>query len=116
MTYTVSLPWPNAKLSPNARTHWRAKAPLTKAHRATAAALTREALGRETLTSVSLMVTFCPPDKRRRDALNCIASFKSYEDGIADAVGIDDSKFQSTYAIGAATPGGAVVVVIGGAE
>jgi crossover junction endodeoxyribonuclease RusA len=35
-----------------------------------------------------------PPDKRRRDWDNIVASLKSGLDGIADAMGIDDSRFR----------------------
>jgi crossover junction endodeoxyribonuclease RusA len=35
-----------------------------------------------------------PPDKRRRDWDNIVASLKSGLDGIADALGIDDSRFR----------------------
>jgi crossover junction endodeoxyribonuclease RusA len=35
-----------------------------------------------------------PPDKRRRDWDNIVASLKSGLDGISDALGIDDSRFR----------------------
>jgi len=39
---------------------------------------------------VSVWATFYPPDKRRRDFDNQIASFKAGFDGIADVIGVDD--------------------------
>lgn len=45
---------------------------------------------------VSLRLLFVPPDRRRRDDDNLIASFKPYRDGISDALGIDDAHFRTT--------------------
>ena len=42
---------------------------------------------------ISIAYTFCPPDKRKRDLSNFVASMKGAEDGIADALGVDDSHF-----------------------
>lgn len=55
-------------------------------------------------------VTFHPPDKRKRDRDNIIASFKAGQDGLADAWGIDDNEFEITYALGEPRKGGAVIV------
>jgi crossover junction endodeoxyribonuclease RusA len=57
-------------------------------------------------------VTFQPPDKRRRDRDNLQASLKAHFDGIADALGVNDSLFVPTYAIGEPVKGGAVRVEI----
>jgi len=88
----VVLPWPHKHLSPNARVHWATKAREVKKHRqwahwATPARLQVEA------ARLAVTVTFNPPDKRSRDADNLMASCKSYLDGIADSLGIDDSVF-----------------------
>ena len=40
-----------------------------------------------------LWIDLYPPDKRRRDDDNAYAACKPYRDGIADALGIDDSRF-----------------------
>jgi crossover junction endodeoxyribonuclease RusA len=61
---------------------------------------------------VNVAITFCPPDKRRRDLDNIIASFKAGADGIADGLGIDDSLFNCTYSLGAPVGDGAVFVVL----
>ena len=39
-------------------------------------------------------IEFAPPSRRRIDLDNCIASCKAYFDGIADALGVDDSTFR----------------------
>jgi crossover junction endodeoxyribonuclease RusA len=59
-----------------------------------------------------LSLTFCPPDKRRRDDDNCISSFKAGRDGIAEALGIDDSQLSLLVKMGQPVKGGAVLVEI----
>ena len=114
--HKVTLPWPNAVLSPNARPHWAAKATAAKTARKTAWALTTEAAGRiYKAPAISyLTVTFYPPSNRKRDMDNLIASCKSTFDGMADAMGVDDSTFRCTYSLMDADkknhPRGAVVV------
>lgn len=39
-------------------------------------------------------VTFLMPDKRKRDADNCLAAAKSALDGVAQALKVDDFQFQ----------------------
>jgi len=41
-------------------------------------------------TDLQIKITFCPPDKRRRDLDNLYATFKAYQDGIFEALGLDD--------------------------
>ena len=42
---------------------------------------------------VHLWLTFYPPSKRHFDDDNVVAAFKPGRDGVADALGIDDSRF-----------------------
>lgn len=90
----ITLPWPPSTLSPNSRTHWRFKAKAAKKYRqecgwiARAAGLIAPAEGK-----LHLWLDFYPPDRRHRDDDNLIASFKSGRDGIADALGVNDSRF-----------------------
>jgi crossover junction endodeoxyribonuclease RusA len=63
---------------------------------------------------IPLRVTFCPPDKRHRDRDNCIAMCKAYMDGIADALVVNDRRFEPTYAWGDVVKHGAVLVAIAG--
>lgn len=115
----ITLDWPDKVLSPNARIHWARKAKAVKLarqaawvavleHRAAARAI--GAQGRAVLN-----IEFCPPDKRRRDLDNLIASSKALNDGIADALGIDDSQFVLTYRMGRPVKGGAVRVMVSAA-
>jgi len=95
---SLTLPWPPKALSPNSRTHWRKKAPITKAYKTACWALTVEsgltvppdAVAGEKL---HLWLDFYPPDRRHRDDDNLIASFKAGRDGVALALGIDDKRF-----------------------
>lgn len=109
----VSLPWPEKVLSPNGRSHWTRKAKATKNARHDAAWATRSVFRLPPKwDSVAVRFEFRPPDQRRRDRDNLIASMKAATDGIADALGIDDSKFIATYSMGAPVKGGAVEVTI----
>lgn len=91
----VTLPWPPKGLSPNARTHWRAKAPIAKAYKQACWALTLEAgVVVPDSPKLALWLDFVPPDKRHRDDDNIIAAFKSGRDGVALALGIDDKRFR----------------------
>jgi crossover junction endodeoxyribonuclease RusA len=111
----VKLDWPAPGLSPNARLHWSRKSRLIKSARKAAWASVLEARGRANALRgerLHLTWTFCPPDRRRRDADNIIASLKAAADGISDALGFDDSKFVSTYQFGEPVKGGAVLVTV----
>lgn len=111
----VELPWPSKTLSPNARVHWRQKASAVKTARTAAWGAVLACFGASpSLRSkaVRLAITFSPPDRRRRDDDNIIGSFKPYRDGIADALGVDDHKFQCSYAFEEPVKGGAVRVEI----
>lgn len=91
----VDLPWPDRKLHPNYRfSHWAPRAGAAKAARKTAA-WSAKAAGLRPIDAIALSVTaiFYPPDRRRRDLDGMLSSIKSYLDGIADVVGVDDSKW-----------------------
>ena len=91
------LPWPPKALSPNARTHWRKKAPIAKSYKTACWALTNESgiVLPQTAGRLALWLDFYPPDKRHRDDDNMIASFKHGRDGVALALGIDDKRFRT---------------------
>ncbi len=96
----VTLPWPPSVLSPNARPHWAAKAKAAKAYRAACKALA-EAHGMVAPTSpkIALWLEFVPPNRRAHDDDNLVASFKAGRDGLADALGIDDSRFVCRHTV-----------------
>lgn len=109
----LMLPWPPKVLSPNARVHWATKSRAAKAYRNACFLLCRQAALSVPSGRALLSLEFIPPDRRRRDDDNCIAAFKSGRDGVAQALGIDDSRFVTQLQISAETiKGGAVRVRI----
>lgn len=95
MIILVDLPWPDRRLSPNARIHHMQRAKLVKKAREMAGWIA-VAAGAEPLAAPSLLVTaiFTPPDRRPRDTDGMLSSIKAYLDGIADIVGVDDSRWE----------------------
>lgn len=101
----IILPWPDKRLSPNARLHWRAKVGPKQSAKIKAGWCAVAANGfhevRERLQAddspIPVTVTFYPPDRRHRDDDNMIGAFKSARDGIADALGVNDRRFKPTY-------------------
>lgn len=94
----LTLPWPPKVLSPNDRPHWAKLARAKKAYRH-ACAWTAKSQGATQVDAERLQVhlTFVPPDRRSRDDQNLIAAMKSGLDGIADVIGVDDSKWYVTH-------------------
>lgn len=110
---TVELPWPDKALSPNSRPHWATKARAAKTAKTMAAALTRvETKTKPQWPRAKLEWVFHPKTANAVDKDNCIASCKAYQDGIAIALGIDDSRFETTYQILEPVKGGKVVVTL----
>lgn len=92
----IELGWPARALSPNSRAHWAERHRFSKASKDTAYWVTREQLPpcfKHNGSRMSLKITAHPPTKARRDDDNLIASFKPFRDGIAKALGCDDSLF-----------------------
>lgn len=113
MTTIIHLSWPVPALWANNRAHWSTKAKAIKRARNEAWAVAKEAgIGRA--PGARLRFTFHPPDDRRRDAQNLPATVKAHIDGIADAMGCDDSNFAVTFPTTLAEPskGGLVVVEV----
>jgi crossover junction endodeoxyribonuclease RusA len=107
----MSFPWPPKELSPNARVHWGKKAKATKAYKNdcyVTALFWRFRLKNQS----KFKIVFSPPDKRKRDADNLIASFKAGFDALSIVTGIDDSKFEWTYVRGEPVKHGAVIVEV----
>lgn len=117
LTFELDLPWPDRRLSPNARGHWAVTAKVKKDYRARCAAIALKAgvgglvAGQDAL---SVHLTFLPPDHRSRDWDNILASMKSGLDGLADALGVDDSRWRLSFEVDRNTvvPGGRVLVTV----
>lgn len=112
LVIAIDLPWPNKGLSPNARIHWRRKARISKDAKADAIWFSKEAGIRagdpDIPQSLRVTVIFHPPDSRRRDLDNMLASLKPALDGVAFATGVDDSKWQIALRKEAPRKGGSV--------
>ena len=109
----IILPWPSIDLSPNSRIHWAKKAKAVKVYRKIACWETIVSKQKVTWDEfIYLVVTFHPPDNRIRDMDNLAASMKSANDGIADALRVDDSQFRIKNKMGEVVKGGRVTVEI----
>ena len=117
----IDLPWPSSKLKPNgSHGHWAVVANARKKARAEACLIAKAAIGRQMIDGegmdwlgedrIPVRITFYPPDRRRRDDDNMVASFKAYRDGIADALGVDDRRFRPHYFFEDAAKPGKVIV------
>lgn len=118
----IVLPFPDARLNPNARIHWRPKSQAVKQARWDASYSVLQAAGgslaaiRSELADrkdIPLRVVFYPPDRHHRDDDNMVGAFKSYRDGIADALGVNDRRFRPTYEFADSERPGKVVVEVG---
>lgn len=86
------LPWPPKALSANSRKQHRYTTSERKAYKNDCWIATKEAKFRAT----HLDITFHPPCGRRRDLDNMLSSIKYGLDGVACAMGVDDSVFTFT--------------------
>lgn len=94
----IHLPWPNAALAPNRSNgrHWSGVAAIKAKAKTDAYMLAKQAAKGQILNATdkyALKILFIAPDKRRRDLDGCHGSIKHYLDGIAQALGVDDSQF-----------------------
>lgn len=92
---------PAKELSPNARLHWSKKIKYKKidleAGYFDTYIATNKLLNKKPFTkydAISMHLQFYYPTRARHDDDNSIASFKAIRDGIALALGIDDSQFK----------------------
>ena len=123
----VTLPFPDARLNPNRANgrHWAGTANIKKIARNEAAWLTKQAMrewafdsaalrAMQAGGSIPLMVTFSQPDRRYRDRDNLLASIKSSLDGVAGALGVNDSQFDPvTIRREYGTKPGATIIKVG---
>lgn len=93
MSNTVTLPWPPKECSPNARVHHMVQAKAKASYRKLCFLETKAQKMQAPNFKPVVHVEFYPPNKRRRDLDNCLASLKAGIDGMAQAIGIDDSHF-----------------------
>ncbi len=90
----INLPWPPATLSPNARQHWAQLAKAKKAFRADCYLTAIEQGARPIKADrLHLHLQFVPPTRRKFDIDNLLARMKAGLDGLADVLGVDDSRW-----------------------
>lgn len=105
----VILPWPPKELSPNARVHWAVKSRAVKKYKNDCIILCKAAkFHKLDALEVTLFITFFPPNNRKQDTDNMIASIKPAIDAISHITGVDDSKFKFELWKGDQFPGGEV--------
>lgn len=116
MSAEIILPWPPKELSPNARKHFMAAYRAKKAYREACYWQAVEQ-GARKLDAERLHVhfEFHKPTKRAMDLDNALARCKAGIDGLADVLGVDDSKWVMSMSF-ADTVGGFVRVTIKEAE
>ena len=96
----VVLGWPPSDLSPNKRLHWAKVASAKKHYRQACLSVTKEQLKKYGKCNnlperLVLEMTFIPPDRRSYDRDNLVARMKSGIDGLADALRINDKRFNT---------------------
>lgn len=109
----VYFPWPDSRLSPNARIGWKLRARLTKAVRERAARIAADHGLNPVRSGIPVSVVFRPPSARWDDD-NIRAMGKATLDGLADAMGANDRDFHPDVVIGDPIKGGAIAVMIEG--
>lgn len=93
----IELGFPPAELFPNRAkgTHWAKLYQVRSDYRESSTWLSKHQIkgsfNKE--GDIPLRLTFIMPDKRNRDADNCLAACKAGLDGLADALMINDKRF-----------------------
>lgn len=111
----LRLSWPVPALWQNSRHHWRSQRKAAREYRTEAwARALEQTIGRIETDRPRLVFSFHPPDRRRRDLQNMPATMKAAIDGIADAMGCDDSGFRCVWpeTWGEPIKGGCVMVEV----
>ena len=93
----LQLPYPHKAIWPNGRAHWASKAAQTKLHRKWAWAATKAALPFDFKHDGSRIAVRLTVSAKAKGPLpdkdNALSSCKAYFDGIAEALGVNDSLF-----------------------
>lgn len=96
---TITLPWPDSALFPNRKggKHWATYQRAKATARMDGYLAAKQAVGRDPLFLTSrtpVSIVFHAPDRRRRDIDGMHGAIKNAMDGIAQALGVDDSIFR----------------------
>lgn len=117
----IKLPFPAAELFPNRKNgkHWTSTVYFKEAQKTESYALTLEAINKSGHKewpegSIPLSLIYLTPDKRKRDIDNMLAASKALLDGMAQALGVDDSRFKPILVDWVQGPkGGALMAAVG---
>lgn len=115
----VKLPFPDKTLFPNAKASgggWQAAMKTKAKAREDAFYATKQAAGawKPGDGPIPLSIVFCPPDKRKRDWDGMAGAIKHALDGVALALGVDDSRFRPVLIdVGEVGKPGVVIVGVG---
>jgi crossover junction endodeoxyribonuclease RusA len=112
---SFDLPFPAKAIWPNGRSHWAEKARAVKSARqaAWAAALAAGVKSLPLGYPFAIAVTVHPKTRNAIDRDNCVAALKSYLDGLADALGVDDRTFETpTISFGEPVKGGRMILTV----
>lgn len=114
MAGNIELPWPPARLSPNASragAFW-AKAAAARKYRGECLILLKTQPVPKLYVDppVMLELTFCPPTRRLSDLDNLLARAKQGIDALAEVMGINDQAFEFTLRRGDPVKHGKVLV------
>lgn len=114
----LRLPFPASVLFPNRKNgkHWTASHDAKVSSRECGYFAAKQARGDFSAGdgAIPLSIVFVQPDKRRRDLDGMLSAMKPALDGIAQALGVDDSRFRPiTIDAGPVGKPGAVIVAIG---
>lgn len=91
----LMMPWPDSLLNPNVKVHWAVKRDAKQASRDAGYLITlQKGVQLDPDKRYQVELVFCPPNNRTRDLDNLQASCKWMLDGIAQALGINDSQFR----------------------
>jgi crossover junction endodeoxyribonuclease RusA len=111
----ITLPWPDKVLNPNVKKSWYVKNRAAREAREIGLGITFGVMDGQDVPEPNVeceaQYMFYPPDRRKRDIDNCLAMMKPYQDGICDALGVDDSLIKRTVLEwGEVVKGGKVVL------
>jgi|TARA_R100000455_G_C6261268_1_gene116622 crossover junction endodeoxyribonuclease RusA len=95
--YLIRLPWPPTKTSKNgSQGDFRGKAKAAKGYKTDCGKeCMAQHVRRMGVEAVDVDVTFHPPSLRAYDLDNMLARCKQGLDAVAEAIGVDDAKWQS---------------------
>ncbi len=91
---TICLPYPSSALSPNSRGGWYTSAAFRREARQTGFVQAQETAVDLSGKPLEAIVTFHPPDRKRRDLDNAYSMCKPYQDGIFQAINADDCQLR----------------------